>query len=200
MGSMGHTFLKRLTICTILLILLSILKTTPDDVFVKAKKGVSLILCEQTDIKGGLEKIRNIFVADEGITSMNPVSDFVAPAENCEIVKGFGVQDADESNFHYGVDLKVNSNQNIVSVAQGEVTEIATNQEYGSYIIIKHNDEISTLYAHLNEIFPDIASSVESGQAIARANTNDNTIHFEIKKGETYLDPLDFIEFGAKND
>lgn len=189
------TFSKRISLCVIVLIFLSLLKISPDDVFVKTKKSVSLILTYNTDIKEEVQKIRKIFTSDNDISAMNPVSEFVNPAKNATITKGFGVQDAQESGFHYGIDLKVEDYENICSVATGEVTEIATNQEYGSYIVIKHNDEISTLYGHLNEILPDVGATVETGQAIARANTENNTIHFEIKKNDTYLNPEDFIDF-----
>ncbi len=194
------TFLAQLVICAVILIFLSILKISPDDMFVKVKNGVVLVLTKHTDIKDEIKKIKDIFVTDNEIMAMNPVSSFIVPAKNCTVTKGFGVQDADESGFHYGVDLRVLPNENIVSVAKGEVTEIATNQEYGSYIIIKHSNEISTLYAYLNEILPDVGNTVEKGQAIARANKENDTIYFEIKKGDTYLDPLEFIDFGEAND
>ena len=194
------TFSKQLALCTAVLIILSLLKILPDDVFVNVKNSVSLILTHHTDIKKETKKIKKIFVQDNSISAMKPVSEFTPPVKNAVIVKGFGVQDADESGFHYGVDLKAEANENICAVATGVVTEIATNQEYGSYILIKHSDEISTLYAHLNEILPDIGATVEAGQSIARANQENNTIHFEIKKGDTYLDPSEFIDFGENND
>lgn len=197
------TFSKKLIICTFLLIILSLLKITPDDVFVKTKGAVSIILTQNTDIKNELKKIKNFFHKDSALSAMNPVSQFVSPAKNATITKNFGVQDANTSTFHYGVDLLVTPDENICSVASGTVTEIATNQEYGSYIIIKHSDEISTLYAQLNEILPNVGAVIEAGQAIARANTDNNTIHFEIKKGDTYLDPKEFIDFSdgdVKND
>jgi len=193
-------FSKKITICALCLIILSILKITPDDVFTKPKNAVSLILKHNTDIKKEATKIKDFFTKDSSLTAMNPVSEFINPAKGASIVKGFGVQDASTSTFHYGVDLKVSPDENICSVATGEITEIATNSEYGSYIVIKHNDEISTLYAHLNEILPDIGATVEAGQAIARANTDNNTIYFEIKKGDTYLNPEDFIDFKNSGD
>ncbi len=194
------TFSKKITICALCLIVLSILKISPDDVFTKSKNGVFLILNHQTDIKKEALKIKDFFTKDSSLAAMNPVSEFVAPVNGAIIVKGFGVQDANTSAFHYGVDLKVSPNENICSVASGEITEIATNSEYGSYIVIKHSDEISTLYAHLNEILPNVGATVEAGQAIARANTDNNTIYFEIKKGETYLNPEEFIDFKNNGD
>lgn len=190
-----YTFKKQLIICTTLLIGLSFLKISPDDVFVKTKSAVNLILNENTNIEKEVKKLSDFFTPDASISAMKPVSEFISPSKDCVIVKPFGVQDASSDTFSYGIDLKIEENENVCAVAVGEVTEAATNTEYGSYIIIKHSDEISTLYAQLDEILPDIGSTVEAGQAIARANKENNTIYFEIKKGDTYLDPQDFIDF-----
>lgn len=190
-----YTFKKQVIICTALLIALSFLKISPDDVFVKTKSAVNLILNKNTDIKKEAEKLKEFFTPNSSVSAMNPVSEFVSPSKDCVIVKNFGVQDASSDNFSYGIDLKIKDGENVCAVAKGEVLEVATNTEYGSYIIIKHSDEISTLYAQLDEILPDMGSTVEAGQAIARANKENNTIYFEIKKGDTYLDPNDFIDF-----
>lgn len=186
----------QVTICVVLLVALSIIKLTPDDTLVKTKNAVKLILNKQTILRDEADKIKSIFTEDEGLSSMNPVSEFVNPAPEGNVVVGFGVQDAADSDFHYGVDIKLAEGQNVVAAAAGEVTEIATNEEYGSYIIITHNDEILTMYAHLNEILPDVGERVEAGKPIARANADNNTIYFEIRRGDTYLNPADFINFG----
>lgn len=186
----------QVTICVVLLVALSVIKLTPDDTLVKTKNAVKLILNKQTVLRDEADKIKGIFTEDEGLSSMNPVSEFVNPAPEGDVVVGFGVQDATDSDFHYGVDIKLAEGQNVVAAAAGEVTEIATNEEYGSYIIITHNDEILTMYAHLNEILPDVGERVEAGKPIARANADNNTIYFEIRRGDTYLNPADFIDFG----
>ena len=186
----------QVTICVVLLVVLSVIKLTPDDTLVKTKNAIRLILNQQTNLREEANKIKGIFTEDEGLSSMNPVSEFVNPAPEGDVVVGFGVQDAADSNFHYGVDIKIPQGQNVVAAAAGEVTEIATNEEYGSYIIITHNDEILTMYAHLNEILPDVGERVEAGKAIARPNADNGTIYFEIRRGDTYLNPSDFIDFG----
>ncbi len=198
-SNFGHTLKLQTAICALLLVVLSFIKITSDDVLVKAKRAVALILTQQTDVHKELEKLKSVFLTDKAIESLNPVSDFINPAKDSTLVKGFGVQDADESGFHYGVDLKVGKNQNIVAAQGGEISEIATNQEYGTYILIKHSDEIFTLYAKLNEVLPGVGERVEKGQAIGRANQETNTIHFEIRRNDTYLDPTEFIDFGAEN-
>ena len=196
----GGTFKFQIVFCAILLVVLSIIKMTSDDVLVKTKRAVMLILTEQTDVNKEFDKLKSIFLTDKEIEALNPISTFISPAKECTLVKGFGVQDAYESGFHYGVDLKVVKNQNIVSVSKGEISEIATNEEYGTYILIKHSDEIFTLYAQLNEVLPNIGEMVAQGQTVGRANEETNTIHFEIRRNDTYLDPAEFIDFGELND
>ena len=148
------------------------------------------------------QKTKAFFAKDSAISAMNPVSEFINPVKGGTITKAFGAQDASVSSFHYGIDINSAPLENVCAAASGEVLEIATNSEYGSFIVIKHSDEISTLYAHLEEILPDVGNTVEVGQAIARSNKEDNTIHFEIKKGDTYLNPEEFIDFavGDQND
>jgi len=190
------TIKTQTAICALILTVLCIIKLTPDDKLIKTKNAVRLVLNQQTSLKEEAEKIKEIFTADKGVVAMTPVSEFESPVPNGEVVVGFGVQDASDSQFHYGIDIKVPQGENIVAAAGGKVTEIATNDEYGSYMVIAHNDDVSTLYAHLNEILPDVGEEVTKGKAIARANKENNTIYFEIRHGETYLNPADFIDFG----
>ena len=194
------TLKSRAIVCAAVLVGLCAVRFTPDDVLVKTKNAVKLILTQNTDIKAETEKIKNIFIQTDEIAAMNPVAEFVNPMPDGKISVAFGVQDAADSGFHYGVDINVGEGTNILSASSGKVTEIATNEEYGSYIIIEHNEEISTLYGRLGTILPDVGEEIKAGQAIARANPDDNTVYFEIRRGETYLNPEDFIDFGEKND
>ncbi len=196
------SFLKALktqtVISVLLVIVLGIIHITPEEKLLKTKNAVKLILTENTDVIGETNKIKSIFTKEENIDAMSPVTDFVNPAPEGILSAGFGVQDAGDSGFHYGVDIKLNPDGNILSAASGEVTEIATNEELGSYIVIKHSDEIYTTYAHLGEILPDVGEKVSGGKIIARVNDADNTFYFEIRRNDTYLDPADFIDFGEK--
>lgn len=184
------------TVCAVILVVLCVIRFTPDDTLTKTKNAVRLILTQNTDIKKQTENIKNIFAGGENMESMNPVAEFINPVPDGTISVGFGVQDAAKQSFHYGVDIKAPQIGNVVAAADGKITEIATNDEYGSYIIITHSDEISTLYGGLGEILPDMGENVDAGKTIARTNREDNTVHFEIRRGETYLKPEDFIVFG----
>ena len=190
------SFKAQLYICALLLLVLSVLRFTPDDNFVKTKNAVKIVITQQTNLIEEFNKLKSIFTTEENMDALKPVSNFVNPAPGGEVTANFGAQDAQNSQFHYGVDIKMQQGSDVLAAASGEVTEIATSQEYGTYIIIKHSNEIFTLYAKLNEILPDVGEKVESGKPIARANAENNTIHFETRRADTYLNPADFIDFG----
>ena len=187
-------------LCIVILVILTVIKLYPDGNLTKIKNTVFLIITQNVDIKEEYKKLKNIFVSDENISSMDPISEFTNPVYGGQIVKGFGVQDASGGAFHYGVDIKVKKGTNVCACASGEVVEIATNQEFGTFVTIKHSESIYTTYAHLGEIIPNVKEKVSAGQAIARANEENDTVYFEIKRNDTYLDPTEFIDFGAHND
>ncbi len=194
----GKTLKTQILVCLILAVALGIVSIMPKGRFTKTKNAVKLILTQNTDMAEQINKIKSTFVTEENIDAMSPVAEFVNPAPKGEILAGFGVQDAGNSGFHYGIDIKTEQNANILAAASGEITQIATNEELGSHIIIKHSDEIFTTYAHLGEILPDVGEKVTAGKTIARANDENNTFYFEIRRNDTYLDPAEFIDFGEE--
>lgn len=189
-----QTFAAQALICILILMFCVLIKLYPGESFEKAKNSVQLIITHNTDFKAEFEKLKSNFKKDESLETLNPVSGLAAPSTG-KIVKGFGLQDASGSGFHYGLDISAGETENIVAANDGEVTEIATNAEYGSYIIIKHSEEITTLYGSLNEILPNVGDKVTKGQPIARAGGENSTFYFELRRGDTYLDPTQFIEF-----
>ncbi len=190
--SFGKT-LKMQTITSLVLLVLCIVIRVSG--FSKGAEDVKAILTVQTDIPQVFRNIYNRFTQENALETVSPVSGMSAPSGG-EIVRGFGAQDAQKSGFHYGVILSCIPPENILAASDGVVTEIATNQEYGTFIVIRHSEEITTLYGNLNEVFPDVGAKVSQGQPIGRAGGENNTFYFELKRGDTYLDPAEFISFG----
>lgn len=188
------TLKKRILFCFFILIFCAVIKFYPNENLSFIKSSIGYIVNHNTDVTGEFNKFINHFKNDSSLESLNPVSRMIAPSKG-SIVKGFGMQDASGSDFHYGISLSAEENENIVSANDGIVSEISKSEEYGSYIVISHNEEIKTLYGNLNEIIINIGDNVEKGQAIARVNPDTKSFYFELKRGETYLDPTQFISF-----
>ncbi|MNP64673.1 Murein hydrolase activator NlpD precursor [compost metagenome] len=67
---------------------------------------------------------------------------------------------------------------------------------YGNLIMIKHNDEYISAYAHNNTLLVRNAQEVKAGQKIATmgsTGTDKVMLHFQIRYRATALDPLRFL-------
>lgn len=68
---------------------------------------------------------------------------------------------------------------------------------YGTYVIIDHGGDITTLYAHLSNITVNVGDIVAMGQQIGNVgNTGWSTgahLHFEVRKGGSAVDSLPYI-------
>lgn len=97
-------------------------------------------------------------------------------------------------NHHDGVDLRADVGTPVFSVAAGNVI-YAGNQiaGYGKMIVIRHNHQMSTVYAHNSKLLVKKGDTVRKGQRISLSgNTGRSTgphVHFEIREGVTAIDP-----------
>lgn len=189
---MSATVKTQTVVCVIIYIFCLFVHFSPADQNMAIRNSISLIVNQNTDLKKVWESFWGTIKKEPALESLAPISDMVAPASGT-IQKDFGIQDAQKEKFHYGVSLLVKENTSVVSVSDGEITEVATSEDYGTFICVRHSDEISTLYANLGEVLPNIGDKVTQGQPIAKAQGT--LLYFELKKGETYLDPTEFIDF-----
>ncbi len=189
-----NTITTQLFIAVLLFLFCAFVRLSPDDAFINIKNGISAILTVNTDLQAEWENIKSGFTEQDTLDTLAPVSTMCAPSSG-EIVRGFGVQDASSGAFHYGVDLSCEPQENILCANDGTVTEIATNEEYGTFIIVSHSEEIATLYGGLGEIMPNVGDKVTKKQPIARVAENASSFYFELRRGDTFLDPAEFIAF-----
>jgi len=87
---------------------------------------------------------------------------------------------------HSGIDLGIGMGTPIKAAESGYVAKIGINtQWYGNYIMIIHNNNLATLYAHLNSVSVKTDEFVLKGQLIGSSgNTGFSTgphLHFEVR-------------------
>lgn len=142
----------------------------------------------------------------------NPIS-FVMPVANATISKNYNAEELQFNKtlncweIHKGLDLLVTTGDNVVACYDGKVKDIYTNYLEGTTIEIEHSDGLISVYQGLNsETSVEIGDSVVSGQTIGKAQgivaveTEDGShIHFELIKDGEKVDPLNYIEIGAKD-
>ena len=106
--------------------------------------------------------------------------------------------------FHYGLDMAAIRGTLVKAVAPGRVIEKRNDKNgYGKTILIVHNKQYRTRYAHLDTILVNIGQTVERSQLIGRVgNTgairkmgfDGSHLHFEVSSFGKRLNPLHFIK------
>ena len=102
---------------------------------------------------------------------------------------------------HTGVDISSSKGDPILAAATGVVEYSAYSKGYGYHVIIDHKNGYRTLYGHSSKLLVKKGELVKKGQTIALVgSTGVSTgphLHFEIRIGNTPVDPTQYIDFSA---
>lgn len=123
-------------------------------------------------------------------------SRFVAPTINV-ITSSFGPR---RYRYHYGTDLRVKVGDSIVAAFSGKVRIIDYEARgYGNYVVLRHDNGLETVYAHLSAVLVMHNQGVKAGELIALGgNTGHSTgphLHFETRYIGNAIDPEKIIDF-----
>ena len=207
-SSYKKKFLKRSGVCLLLLCVCLMIKTGHSPKLVMAKKIVDAVLntsTKFTQIPAQIHSATNALLQkDEPETgSKEELLVHLTKPVDAPITSPFGLRTdpnkGGEEAFHYGLDLGAQQGDKIKCAANGTVEEAGENSEYGKFITVRHSDTVTTLYAHCAELLPQTGDAVNAGQIIATVGSTGNAtgphLHFEIRDGETWLDPAKFLDF-----
>lgn len=99
---------------------------------------------------------------------------------------------------HNGIDLAAPYGTPVYAAAGGTVELSGWYGEYGRCVIIGHSDGSKTLYGHNSKLNVSVGQTVKQGEKIAEVgstgNSTGNHLHFEIRVGGTFLDPLVYMD------
>ena len=127
------------------------------------------------------------------------LSGFCMPTTNTKITSKFGPR---RRRMHNGIDVKVYIGDTIRAAFSGKV-RVVKNQGrrvgYGKYIIIRHENGLETVYAHLSKQLVNEDQYVESGEVIGLGgNTGRSTgshLHFETRFLGQAINPALIFDF-----
>ena len=102
--------------------------------------------------------------------------------------------------YHYGTDLRINIGDSVLSAFDGKVRIIDYEARgYGHYVVIRHNNGLETVYAHLSQVLVTLDQNVKGGELIALGgNTGRSTgphLHFEMRYLGNALNPASIVNF-----
>lgn len=102
--------------------------------------------------------------------------------------------------FHYGTDFSAEQYEEITAFASGTVITARYSDSYGYYILIEHENNCSTLYAHCSELLVTEGENVALGQTIALVGATGLAtgphLHFELTCCGVYLNPEYYVNSG----
>lgn len=103
----------------------------------------------------------------------------------------------DPKNGNKGIDIGGQIGQAVLAAASGTVVYQGSGlRGYGQLIIIKHNSDFLSAYAHNDKIYVKEGDVVKQGQKIAamgNTGTDRVKLHFEIRSRGVPVDPLDYL-------
>jgi murein DD-endopeptidase MepM/ murein hydrolase activator NlpD len=131
-----------------------------------------------------------------------PAFEFGEPAPGHKINSPFGLRKMpweSRGRLHQGVDIAAPSGTKVVAVEDGVIVGAGSSPSYGRYVEVKHENGLSSFYAHLGRIDPAAKPgvAVTGGAVIGRIGSSGVStgphLHFEMRRGDTPLNPTAFI-------
>ena len=101
--------------------------------------------------------------------------------------------------YHLALDIANPARPGIAAAEAGTVTLVEyLRYGYGQHVILTHGDGLSTLYAHLSEIYVKVGDRVKRGQVLGRMGSTGRStgthLHFEVRKNGQIVNPLPFLK------
>ncbi len=100
--------------------------------------------------------------------------------------------------MHKGLDIAADSGEPVYAIASGDVIYAGDGlRGYGNVVIVQHDKQMTSLYAHNSELKVHQGDHVKQGTVLALlGNTGHSTgphVHFEIRQGDAAVDPMGLL-------
>jgi murein DD-endopeptidase MepM/ murein hydrolase activator NlpD len=112
------------------------------------------------------------------------------------VVTGYGAKTNGKSND--GINVAVPEGTPVKAAEDGVVAYSGNELKgYGNLVLIRHSNGYVTAYAHASELMVKRGETIKRGQIIAKSGQSGEVgspqLHFEIRKGSSPVDPLQFL-------
>lgn len=112
-----------------------------------------------------------------------------------DILSSFGRQS--DGRVHNGIRIGGKEGTSVLASASGTVIHSASLKYYGETVILKHEGNYCTIYAHLKDRKVKMGDRIPQGEPIARLGQDEKEgipcLHFEIRRRNRPMDPLDYL-------
>ena len=94
-----------------------------------------------------------------------------------------------------GIDIAAAPGTKVTAAADGTVAAITADAEQVPIVVIRHPDNVLTVYANVEKIQVNKGDTIKRGQKIASLRDGDDAyVHFEVRNGFDSVDPMPYLE------
>lgn len=93
-----------------------------------------------------------------------------------------------------GIDISASAGTPVKAAADGEVALITSDGGKIPIVVVKHGNELLTIYANVENIAVKKGDKVSRGQTLAKIREGQsNYVHFEVRNGMNSVDPMTYL-------
>ena len=127
-------------------------------------------------------------VADIGQSTAKPSGASMAMPVSGPIIREYN------ASSNPGIDISASPGTPVVAAASGSVISVSKKTDGASFVIVRHPDNLNTVYLNVADIGVNVGDSVSRGQQIGRIAPGDvGFLHFEVRKGLDSTDPMSYL-------
>ncbi|MCP4821521.1 MAG: peptidoglycan DD-metalloendopeptidase family protein [Shimia sp.] len=93
-----------------------------------------------------------------------------------------------------GIDIAGKAGDPVKAAAAGKVAAITTDGDNVTILVVRHPDNLMTVYYNVSDVKVAKGSSVKRGEAMAALPSKDSFVHFEVRKGFDSVDPTPYLK------
>ncbi len=101
-------------------------------------------------------------------------------------------------SYHKGLDITNSEGTPVQATAAGKVTFCGWQPLYGLVMVIRHTDELETVYAHLQRAMIGVGTEVNRGDLIAAMGRSGNAtgvhLHYEVRRWGDPVNPAPYLK------
>ena len=93
-----------------------------------------------------------------------------------------------------GISIGVPAGTPVRAAGDGTVAAITENTDGASIVVVRHAEDLLTVYVNLDDLEVERGDRVRTGQTLARVPTGDPSfLHFEVREGLESVDPAEYL-------
>ncbi|MDE1936438.1 LysM peptidoglycan-binding domain-containing M23 family metallopeptidase [Bradyrhizobium sp.] len=143
----------------------------------------------------GLEEAAPAATATKAAEATGALPTFRWPVRG-KVITSYGAKTNGKAND--GINVAVPEGTPVKAAEDGVVAYAGNELKgYGNLVLIRHANGYVTAYAHASELLVKRGDTIKRGQVIAKSGQSGEVaspqLHFEIRKGSTPVDPLQFL-------